>query len=158
MLRRGFTIASFGISSIALPRLGRSQPSEVTVRIRFDDQVRVVFPSDQIQLLQILPDTSRDAADLSAHVPPNKGAPVILIALGIVAIPVLWQAILEMRRQTYYGGIVIDARQTPPLISHGLNIPPELILFIHPNGTTERFTPNEFSRNTLDHITSRFAR
>lgn len=73
---------------------------------------------------------------------------------GVIAIPVLWNAILEMVRQTEYGGVIIDLRTRPPMITNSLAIPANLVTTIHPDGTKESYESQSFFRDTLQTLLS----
>ena len=59
-----------------------------------------------------------------------------------------------MLRRDYYGGVVIDARQTPALITHDKAMPAETILFIEPDGHSVRYE----SRNVPEDLLSKIAK
>src|SRR5580700_3339984 len=99
-------------------RVARAEPLDaIKVRIQADSSVIQAIPEYQRSGLDISQDTSPQARRLAELVARQQRAdrafPIILVAVGILSIPTLYTAILEMRRETIYHGVVIDARTTP---------------------------------------------
>jgi hypothetical protein len=152
-VRRHFTL---GISAVLLcgsvPELSAETADTVAVRIRLDDSAIQAIPPRVRQELSVSEDNSPSAQELIAAAPPQKAIPVILIAIGILSIPIIWDAILEMIRETEYGGVLIDMRVQPTAISNSKAVPAEFILIIHPDGSIERVESQGFSRSALESV------
>ena len=81
--------------------------------------------------------------------PPGRAVPIIFIVVGVLSIPVIWDIVREMLRREYYGGVIIDARQTPALITHDKTLPAEIVLFIGPDGKSQRYEAQNISEDLL---------
>ena len=49
-------------------------------------------------------------------VPPSQGADHVII-IGVLSIPTIYEAVLQMIQESYFGGVMIDTRTTPATIS-----------------------------------------
>jgi hypothetical protein len=127
-----------------------AKSATVTVRLRADSTVVQSVPSDVLQHLRISQDVSPEAKALAARSPPEKAVPIILIAAGVMAIPVLYSSILEMIHQTYYGGVIIDARTKPVSVINNTSVPPNMVLYIAPDGKSQSYSALEFKLSDLD--------
>jgi hypothetical protein len=81
--------------------------------------------------------------------PPQRAVPVILIAVGVLSIPIIWNSIQEMYREYYYGGVLIDLRQTPPLITSSKTIPSDMTFVTDPSGKVTQYKASEFTQDLL---------
>jgi hypothetical protein len=122
----------------------RGQTNTVDVSIRLDDSAVKAIPIDARQNLSITRDNSPEAAELIAAAPPQKAIPVIFLAVGALSIPVIWDAILEMVRETEYGGVIIDTRRRPPEVTNNKKIPAGFVFVIHEDGSTEKMESRLF--------------
>jgi hypothetical protein len=111
----------------------------LTVDIRTDDAVRGLIPPISQQDLAIMPDQSPEARVLASRSPPARAVPVMLIIVGALALTQIIQLIQEMVRQHYYGGVVIDGRQSPPLIRNDLKIPADMVFVFLRDGSMQQF-------------------
>jgi hypothetical protein len=126
----------------------------VKVRIQADSPAIQAIPEDQRDALNITEDTSASARRLArmaaqGNSGPERAFPLILVAVGIMSIPALYTAILEMRRQTIYHGVIVDARTTPVTVSHDPAIPAEMVLVIDASGKSTEYTSTEFNPHLL---------
>ena len=65
------------------------------------------------------------------------------------AVTELLKIILELYRQTHYGGVVIDTRQQPPMITSDPKIPGDMVFVIAADGRTTQYTGDQFSIDAL---------
>ncbi len=121
----------------------------VTVRIRVDDTARAVLRPIEQKNLTIKPDNSQEAKELAERVPPGRALPILVIIAGAIAVTELLKMIQELYRQTYYGGVVIDTRQQPPMISSDPKIPGNMVFVIDAAGKTTQYTGDQFSLDAL---------
>jgi len=121
----------------------------VSVRIRLDESALKVIPLKERQQLNVSKDSSAYAQEMIAAAPPQNAIPIILIAVGILAIPMIWEAILEMIREVEYGGVIFDLQQRPPEITNSRTVPSGIILIIRPDGSFERMDSQNFSKTTI---------
>jgi hypothetical protein len=134
-----------GFSSCLVTGLaGWSVPSAeadelVSVRIRADETVRGTLPPVSLQSLAITPDQSSFAREMASRAPPERGAPVILLIAGAIALVQIAQMLNEMVREFYYGGVIVDGRKTPPEITNDPRIPPGMIFVYQGDGTVQKF-------------------
>ena len=150
LTRRIFHIGVLSLGAAAFPgAAGGQQGDTVTVRIRADESVRAAIPPIAQGHLTIKPDQSEEANDLARRVPPGRASPVIFIIVGAIAATVLLQMIKELLRQVYYGGVLIDARSQPPIVTSDPKIPANMIFVIDAEGKTTQFTNDQFSLDVL---------
>ena len=124
------------------------------VRIQLDDQALQQIPGDERADLTVTQNSSPTAQALIQATPPGRAIPIIYVIVGILSIPVIWDTIREMLRRDRYGGVLIDARQAPALISHDRVLPADTVLFISPDGHPERYT----SRNVPEELLLKIAK
>jgi hypothetical protein len=139
------------------PVLGQAAPPGVerrSVRIQLDDGALQTIPGDEQADVTIEEDNSATAQTLIKETPPGRAVPIIYMVVGILSIPVIWDTVREMLRREYYGGIVIDARQTPALITHDKTLPAELVLFIGADGKSQRYE----ARNVPEDLLTKLAK
>jgi hypothetical protein len=150
LARRSFFFAMISLG-IATSRGGaRAQQGDtVTVRVRADERARAVIPPIEQENLRIEPDQSDEAKELARRSPPERAFPILFIIVGAIAATELLQMIKELLRQTYYGGVVIDARSKPPNVTSDPKIPANMIFVIDSDGKTSRFTSDQFSLDAL---------
>jgi hypothetical protein len=122
-----------------------AESATVAVRLRADSTVVQSVPADARQRLRISPDRSPAAKELAAQVPPEKAVPIILIAVGVMSLPVLFSSIQEMIRQYYYGGVIFDARTTPISVINSKSMPSNMVLYIAPDGKSQRYSAQDFT-------------
>ena len=143
-----FGAVSFG-SAIATGVVRVCADDLVTVRIRADETVRAVLPPIEQATLTIQPDNSKDAKDLAARAPSGRALPILVIIAGAIAVTQLLQMIKELYRQTYYGGVLIDTRLQPPMITSDPRIPASMVFVIDSEGKTTQYTADHFSIDIL---------
>jgi len=119
------------------------------VRIQLDDGALKRIPGDERTDLQVNQDSSPTAQALIRATPPGRAIPIIFVVVGILSIPVIWDTIREMLRRDYYGGVLIDARQTPALITSQQSLPANTILFIGPDGHSTRYESTDVPEDIL---------
>jgi hypothetical protein len=124
----------------------------IEVRMRVDQSGLRTVPIPVRERLNVERDNSTDAAALIAAAPPERGAPIFFLIIGIASIPIIWQAGVEMIRQAHFGGLLIDARQSPPLITNSLTIPASMVFFIDPSGQVQRYRSQDFTENLLERL------
>jgi hypothetical protein len=148
------TIVFGPITCAFSPEVLAQGTGQLAVRLRIDDSVLQTIPSSERVRLSITQDSSSDAVGQASAAPASRGLPLIFIAIGVLSAPLVWQSIVEMTRQTYYGGVIIDARHAPVSIINSRSIQSDLVIFIHPDGRSENFRSHEFSRATLARLLS----
>jgi hypothetical protein len=151
LTRRDFELAFLAIAGFgpALPASAEDQDS-VSVRVRADDAVvGKTIPMIVRRNLSVEPDHSEAAKALASRLPPGKAIPAILIVAGVMAVPMLVEMIDELLRQKDYGGVIIDFRQSPPLISHDLSIPANMVFVIDPAGKVQKHDGSIISADWL---------
>lgn len=65
----------------------------------------------------------------------EKGIPLLFIFVGTVLIPYLADAVLALRREIVYGGVVIDTRGSEIVIDNDKRLDAGVIVVITPDGT-----------------------
>jgi hypothetical protein len=136
--RRGVLSGVGGVCIAAVaPRSGIAQES-AQIRMQLDQQALNTVPGDERAELQVTEDTSPAAGALKARSPPGKAIPIIYIIIGVLSIPSIWSAVQEMLRRHEYGGVIIDTRTTPANIHHDQALQADLVLVIHPDGSSEK--------------------
>lgn len=150
LTRRQFHVLSIGLGATSFALAARGQTDEkVNVRIRVDDRARAVLRPIEQKNLTIEPDNSQEAKELAERVPPGRAFPVLVIIGGAIAATELLKMIQELYRQTYYGGVLIDTRQQPPLISSDTKVPGNMVFVIDAQGKTTQYTSDQFSLDAL---------
>jgi hypothetical protein len=120
-----------------------------SVRIRLDDSAIHAIPGDERVDVKVEEDHSSTAQAMILETPKERAVPIILIVVGVLSIPVIWDTVHEMLRREYYGGVVIDARHTPALITHDKILPADTVLFISADGKSERYESRNISEELL---------
>jgi len=150
LTRRELPAFSLGLGATFFALAARGQTDEiVTVRIRVDDTARAVLRPIEQKKLMIEPDNSQEAKQLAERVPPRRALPVLVIIAGAIAVTELLKMIQELYRQTYYGGVVIDTRARPPMISSDAKIPGNMVFVIDAEGKITQYTSDQFSLDAL---------
>lgn len=150
LTRRAFHTVLFTLGTGAFSEgASGQQGGTVTVRIRADESVRMIIPPIAQGSMTIEPDQSEEAKELAKRSPDTRAVPVILLIFGAIAVTELLQMIKELVRQTYYGGVVIDTRSQPPSVTNDPKIPANMVLVVDANGTTRRFTSDQFTLDVL---------
>ena len=150
LTRRQLHALSIELVATSWVLVARAQTDEmVNVRIRVDDTARAVLQPVEQRNLTIEPDNSQEAKDLAKRVPAGRALPILVIIAGAIAVTELLRMIKELYRQTYYGGVVIDTRRQPPLISSDPKIPGEMVFVIDAAGKVTQYTGDEFSLDSL---------
>jgi hypothetical protein len=138
---------------LLLPRLGwTALPPGVEgrrVRIQLDDGALQAIPGDERADVTVTQDTSPAAQALIRATPPERFPPVIYVVVGVLSVPVIWDTIREMLRRDQYGGVLIDARRTPALITYDKTLPADLVLFIDPDGHSQRYESRNIPADLL---------
>jgi hypothetical protein len=140
------------VASVFSGRVNAQQSDDVLVSIRADESVSVKIPAILLSDLVIRPDESDEAKELRRRAPDTKGAPIILIIVGAIAITQLVELIKEMLRQVYYGGVIIDMRSRPPTVTNDPKIPANMIFVIDPEGRESYIKQEQFSLDALKHL------
>jgi hypothetical protein len=147
---RRFLIVTSIVVFIQSIRSSNSQQSDnFFVQMRLEDSSLQQIPPSLRQSVAITRDVSAEAHRLKQESPPERGVPVFFILLGALSVPVVWQSMMEMIRQYYYGGVIIDAREKPPLISNSHSVPANMVFFIDANGKARQFRSQDFSEAVL---------
>jgi len=120
-----------------------------SVHIQLDEGALQKIPGDERADVSVIEDKSATAQALIKNAPKQKAVPVIYIVVGVLSIPIIWDTLQEMLRRNYYGGCIIDARQTPALIRHDKSVPAAFVLFISPDGKSEKYESRFFSEGML---------
>lgn len=123
-----------------------------TVSIRADKSVRGLLPPIAQRTLIIKPDLSMTGRELAARAPPERGAPVILIIVGAIALVKIVEMIYELGHEAYYGGVVVDGRKSPPEISNDPKIPPNMVFVFQADGTVKQFKVGEVPTDLLTSV------
>jgi hypothetical protein len=132
-------------SRAALPPGVEGRP----VRIQLDDGALQTIPGDERAEVTVEEDKSTAAKALIKKTPPGRAVPVIFIVDGVLSVPVIWDTIRKMLRRQYYGGVIIDGRQTPALITHDKALPAEMVLFIGSDGHSQRYEAKNIPEDIL---------
>jgi hypothetical protein len=141
------------LSAATFPQFAGAQGGgSVAVQIRVDDSVRGLVPPVLLNTVRIEPDSSAFAGDLVRRSPPARAVPVIFIIVGTLTVPIVLQMIQELLREAYYGGVVIDARSTPPNITSDPRIPANMVFVTNADGKTNQYTSNQLSTDLLRKI------
>jgi hypothetical protein len=122
------------------------------VRIRADETVRGLLPPVALRNLVVEPDRSPDASELAKHAPGERAAPIILVIVGALTLIQILEMIKEMVREYYYGGVLIDARKSPPNILNDLRIPANTLVLIQPDGTIGHFSVDSLPADLLETV------
>jgi hypothetical protein len=150
LTRRRFHVFSIGLGGICFASTARGQTDGMaSVRIRVDDIARAVLPPIEQKNLKIEPDNSEEAKALAERVPSGRALPILVIIAGAIAVAELLKMIQELYRQTYYGGVVIDTREQPPMISSDPRIPGNMVFVIDTTGSVTKYTGDQFSIDAL---------
>lgn len=123
-----------------------------SVRIQLDQGALQTIPGDERADVKVAEDKSAKAQALIKETPHEKAIPVIYLVIGVLSIPVIWDTVQEMLRREYYGGVIIDARQTPALITHDKSLSARFVLFISADGKSEKYEAKDFSENVLEKL------
>ncbi len=122
--------------------------------MRADASVRGVLAPIELATLTIEPDRSETAKELARRAPPGRAAPVILIIVGAIAVTELYKMVVELYRQTYYGGLLIDNRTKPPTVTNDVKIPASMVFVIDGDGKTSEYASDDFTLDTLKAVLS----
>ena len=156
MMRRRCAVAGLIAAWFAFPARGMAAlPPGVegrSVRIQLDQGALQTIPGDERADVMVEEDKSAKAQALINEAPRDKAIPVIYLVVGVLSIPVIWDTVQEMLRRRYYGGVIIDGRQTPALITHDKSLPANWVLFISPDGKSEKFEAKDFFEVVLEKL------
>ena len=119
------------------------------VRIQLDSGALLAIPPDERAGLKITQDDSDSAKALIKATPSERAIPIIYLVVGVLSIPVIWDTIREMLRRDEYGGVLIDARKSPPLIEHDRSIPADIVLFVDEQGHSTKVESRNVSEDLL---------
>jgi hypothetical protein len=145
------TVALFGgCLPFCLAAAHGQAPVAAHVRFRIDSEVFHALPQGARQNLETQEDQSPEAQEMVRLSPPQRAVPIILIAVGVLSIPIIWNSIQEIYREYYYGGVIVDLRQTPPLITSSKIIPPNMTFVTDPSGKLTQYKANEFTQQLLE--------
>ena len=120
-----------------------------SVRIQLDDGALQTIPGDERADVTVAEDKSTTAQALIKETPHGRAVPIIFIVIGVLSVPVIWDTIREMLRRQYYGGVIIDGRQTPASITHDKTLPAEMVLFIGSDGKSQRYEAKNIPEDLL---------
>lgn len=149
LTRRQFQLAAI-CAGVAPPQFAYAQGNQpVTVRIRADERVRSILQPIEEQALSIEPDQSAEAKALAKQVPANRAIPIFVIIVGAIAATELLKMIRELYRQTYYGGVLIDTRTKPPVVTSDPKIPANMVFVVDTDGKITRYTGDNFDLGAL---------
>jgi hypothetical protein len=110
-----------------------------SVRIQLDDGALQTIPGDERADVTVEEDKSASAQVLIKESPPGRAVPIVYLVVGVLSIPVIWDTVREMLHREYHGGVIIDARKSPALITHDKTLPAKVVLFIGPDGSNQRY-------------------
>jgi hypothetical protein len=135
--RREALSAAWGACiAVIAPRSVMAQEA-TKIRIQLDQQALNTVPGRERAGLEVRVDTSPAAEDLKARSLPGKAVPLIYLVVGLLSLPSIWGTVQEMLRRREYGGVIIDARTSPPNIHHDQSLPADLVLVLKTDGSTE---------------------
>ena len=150
LTRRTFQFAAVSLASeIAMSGVAAWADDLVNVQIRADETVRAVLPAIEQTALTVRPDNSTEAKYLASRTPSGRALPILVIIAGAIAFTELLEMIKELYRQTYYGGVLIDTRARPPMITSDPKIPASMVFVIDGEGKTSQYTGDKFSLDAL---------
>jgi hypothetical protein len=147
LTRRLFHATILFISGAAgtFERAYSQNDDKVTIRIRVDDSVRQSIPPLVQRNLTIERDQSEEANELVLRSPPARAVPIIFVIAGAMAVPLVLQMIRETLRQVYYGGVLIDIRPQPAVVTSDPKIPANMVFLIDRDGKTSQFTSDQLN-------------
>jgi hypothetical protein len=149
-ITRRAIVAGSSLGHFLTIKISKAQSSDsVTIKLRVDQEVFDAIPFGFRRGLVHQEDKSKQAQDLISSAPPERALPVILIVVGALSIPVVWNSIQEMIREYYYGGVVIDTRSTPPSIVNSKEIPANMIIVIDASGRPTKYDSMAFTQEIL---------
>jgi hypothetical protein len=122
------------------------ESTALNVQIRAADHVlNAAVPATEQSNLRITKDESPEGQILISNTPKERAVPVILIIVGAIAAVNVAKLVLELVREYYYGGVLIDARVTPAVITNNLFIPPGTIIVIGEDGAKTTIKESDVS-------------
>jgi hypothetical protein len=155
LTRRGFGLTWVPQVWICFPEQARAETSDViTIRIRADETVRSLLSPIELHNLTIEPDHSQAAQDMAARAPPGRAVPIILIIVGALALTQIAQIVRELARQSYYGGVLIDGRKSPPEVSNDPKIPANMVFVFQQDGSVQHFASANMTTDLLASLLS----
>jgi hypothetical protein len=128
MLRRNVLLASAG-AVLGLP-LSRISLADSGQR-RFTLRVPEAYKATVERALDYEGDVSQETD--------AKGLPLVWVFAGLVLLPKLAQALMELRRDIVHGGVVIDLRGEVVSIETDKQLPSRVVLVIDPDGKTHLY-------------------
>ena len=150
--RRRSIAAWLGLALLRSANVGAAVPPGVEslpVHMQLDGGALQQIPGDERADVSVTQDSSPEAEALIQATPPGRAIPVIFVVVGILSIPVIWDTIREMLRRDHYGGVLIDARQTPVLITHDTALPADFVMFIDRDGHGQRYEARDIPADLL---------
>jgi hypothetical protein len=147
-MRRAFCVSVAALVAMYAVKAHGQDINGRPVRLRVDDSGLASIPTIARKDLNVQRDSSREAEVLGMSAPPQRGLPIFFIVVGLIGISVLYQSILEMIRQTYYGGIHIDTRAREAVITSRRDIPANMV-FVTDQSGTRQYRSQEFSERLL---------
>jgi hypothetical protein len=128
MRRRDLLVGFVAVTGFVVTGSRRVEPAEGRLRIRWHlprDKVKVVRKSLRFDG-DVIPDTE-SATD-------TKGLPFLYYVLGVVLIPYLADAVLEVYRDYKFGGLVVRVGDDEVLIGNDPRIDGGTIVILDDNG------------------------
>lgn len=141
LTRRSLQVGAAAVVSLLFEsRASIGAENDVFIQIRTDSATfDKTIPVAARENLSIRGDDSEAGKALQEAVPSGRAIPIILIVTGLIVIPLLVQMIQELLRQNRYGGVILDLRQTPPMVTPDLAIPANMVFVIGVDGKVQKY-------------------
>ncbi len=138
-----------GVAVCAARRAVAQQTPAFAVTMRIDEPVRASVAPIQFRDVKISPDQSAASQQLAARAPKSRAVPVFLIIEGVLLVGLIYDLVSRMARETYYGGVMVDCRPTPCLITSSPKVRPDMVVMVAPDGKMQAVQAGDFSTRML---------
>lgn len=148
----------FFMYTIASSTMMSSKSANSQAKYAFDVEIRL----DQKALTSLTPlerkrfsgkiDRSAEAVELASRAPPSRAAPILLIIAGTIAFNQAIKLIMKLRREIYYGGVIVDCRKSPAFITNSLKIPAGTTIVIDKDGKSHTFVDKDITTEELSSL------
>ena len=152
--RRSFLcLAAAGSLGCCFSSRAQTNGASIDVQIRADESAKsTIFTPVSLQRLNVTVDSSSDAKVLQQATPKSRAVPLFYLIAGAIAVIVILEMIQELLRRTEYGGVIIDLRKVPPLVSNDLKVPAGFVFVVTPSGAVTKYTSDELSLSALQTV------
>jgi hypothetical protein len=143
-------VLSWALTQTAAAEQSGLQDRKVTLLL--DQSVLQGWPVTQRRRVTVTEDHSSDAQAIAAATPEGRAIPIIVLVVGVLSIPVIWQTISELWTREQYGGVIIDLRGGDPKITTSKAVPARMVFVVAGNGTVSKYESQDFSEEMLGKI------